>query len=211
MTTNTPAVEVQTPAPVAPRENYLNCSRGFKSWALTLDHKRIGLMYLIGTSIAFLAGGVFALLVRLHLWEPEGMIFSNPTYNQIFTLHGAFMVFLFVIPAIPASLGNVVMPLMLGAKDVALPKVNLLSFYLWVIGAVLAVLAIVLGRSARAFRACLMVCFCIWIVLDFMGKSLSLRTWRTWLLAAYCVWSDPGMGYAMRLHWGLQPPAAYST
>ena len=145
MTTNTPAVDVQTPPLKAPRENYLNCSKGFKSWALTLDHKRIGLMYLIGTSIAFLAGGVFALLVRLHLWEPEGMLFSNPTYNQIFTLHGAFMVFLFVIPAIPGSLGNVVMPLMVGAKDVALPKLNLLSFYLWVIGAVMAAAAIVMG------------------------------------------------------------------
>jgi cytochrome c oxidase subunit 1 len=145
MTTNTPAVDVQTPPTAPPRENYLNCSKGFKSWALTLDHKRIGLMYLIGVSIAFLAGGLFALLVRLHLWEPEGMLFTNIEYNQIFTLHGAFMVFLFVIPAIPGSLGNIVMPLMVGAKDVALPKLNLLSFYLWVIGAVLAVLAIVLG------------------------------------------------------------------
>ena len=145
MTTNTPAVDVQTPPTAPPRENYLNCSKGFKSWALTLDHKRIGLMYLIGVSIAFLAGGMFALLVRLHLWEPEGMLFTNIEYNQIFTLHGAFMVFLFVIPAIPGSLGNIVMPLMVGAKDVALPKLNLLSFYLWVIGAVLSVLAIVLG------------------------------------------------------------------
>ncbi len=145
MTTNTPAVDVQTPPTAPPRENYLNCSKGFKSWALTLDHKRIGLMYLIGVSIAFLSGGMFALLVRLHLWEPEGMLFTNIEYNQIFTLHGAFMVFLFVIPAIPGSLGNIVMPLMVGAKDVALPKLNLLSFYLWLIGAVLAVLAIVLG------------------------------------------------------------------
>ena len=145
MTTNTPAIDVQTSPAAAPRENYLNCSKGFKSWALTLDHKRIGLMYLVGVSIAFLAGGLFALLVRLHLWEPEGMLFTNIEYNQIFTLHGAFMVFLFVIPAIPGSLGNVVMPLMVGAKDVALPKLNLLSFYLWLAGAVLAVLAIVLG------------------------------------------------------------------
>jgi len=145
MTTNTPAIDVQKSPAAAPRENYLNCSKGFKSWALTLDHKRIGLMYLVGVSIAFLAGGLFALLVRLHLWEPEGMLFTNIEYNQIFTLHGAFMVFLFVIPAIPGSLGNVVMPLMVGAKDVALPKLNLLSFYLWLAGAVLAVLAIVLG------------------------------------------------------------------
>ena len=146
MTTNTPVVETQ-PAPTAtPRENYLNCSSGFKSWAGTLDHKRIGLMYLVGVGAAFLAGGLFALMVRLHLWEPEGMLFElNSTYNQIFTLHGAFMVFLFVIPAIPGSLGNMVLPLMVGAKDVALPRLNLLSFYLWVTGAVLATLAIILG------------------------------------------------------------------
>lgn len=145
MTTNTPPVDVQVAEPAAPREDYLNCSKGIMSWLGTLDHKRIGLMYLIGVGLAFLSGGAFALLVRLHLWEPEGMLFTNQTYNQIFTLHGAFMVFLFVIPAIPASLGNIVLPLMVGAKDVALPRLNLLSFYFWVIGAALAALAIIMG------------------------------------------------------------------
>ena len=145
MTTNVPAIETPTTAPRKERENYLNCSSGFMSWAGTLDHKRIGIMYLVGVAAAFLSGGLFALLVRLHLWQPDGMLFSNADYNQIFTLHGAFMVFLFVIPAIPASIGNMVLPLMLGAKDVALPRLNLLSFYLWLTGAVLATLAIVLG------------------------------------------------------------------
>ncbi|MFY9341494.1 MAG: cbb3-type cytochrome c oxidase subunit I [Planctomycetota bacterium] len=144
MTTNTPIAGTHA-ATAERKKHYLNCSSGFMSWAGTLDHKRIGIMYLIGVSLAFLAGGLFALLVRLHLWEPHGMLFSNETYNQIFTLHGAFMVFLFVIPAIPASLGNMVLPLMLGAKDVALPRLNLMSFYLWLAGAVLATLAIVLG------------------------------------------------------------------
>ncbi|MBZ0153237.1 MAG: cbb3-type cytochrome c oxidase subunit I [Planctomycetes bacterium] len=144
MTTNIPAID-QHAAPAGGSTNYLNNTSGFWSWASTLDHKRIGLMYLVGTTLAFLAGGLFALLVRLHLWEPEGMLFDNPTYNQVFTLHGAFMVFLFVIPAIPGSLGNMVLPLMLGAKDVALPRLNLLSFYLWLTGAVLATLAIILG------------------------------------------------------------------
>jgi hypothetical protein len=111
----------------------------------TLDHKRIGLMYLVGVTHRLPGGGLFALLVRLHLWEPTACCSSNATYNQIFTLHGAFMVFLFVIPAIPGSLGNMVLPLMLGAKDVALPRLNLLSFYLWLTGALLATLAIVLG------------------------------------------------------------------
>ena len=145
MTTNTPPVDVQVATPAAPREDYLNCSKGIMSWLGTLDHKRIGIMYLIGVGLAFLSGGAFALLVRLHLWEPEGMLFSTAQYNQIFTLHGAFMVFLFVIPAIPGSLGNMVLPLMVGAKDVALPRLNLLSFYLWLTGAVLAAAAIILG------------------------------------------------------------------
>ncbi|MCA8976954.1 MAG: cbb3-type cytochrome c oxidase subunit I [Planctomycetes bacterium] len=144
MTINAPAVEAPTAAP-AGRKTYLNCSSGFMSWAGTLDHKRIGLMYLVGVTFAFLSGGLFALLVRLHLWQPEGLLFSNQDYNQIFTLHGAFMVFLFVIPAIPASLGNMVLPLMLGAKDVALPRLNLMSFYLWVTGAILALSAIIAG------------------------------------------------------------------
>ncbi|MBM3972946.1 MAG: cytochrome c oxidase subunit I [Planctomycetes bacterium] len=144
MTTHAPILDTQKAKSEQPK-NYLNCSSGFWSWAGTLDHKRIGIMYLIGTGLAFLAGGLFALLVRLHLWEPNGMLFTNDQYNEIFTLHGAFMVFLFVIPAIPGSLGNMILPLMLGAKDVALPRLNLLSFYLWVMGAVLAALAIVLG------------------------------------------------------------------
>jgi cytochrome c oxidase subunit 1 len=144
MTTHAPVLDAHKSHSEKPK-HYLNCSSGFWSWASTLDHKRIGLMYLIGTGLAFLAGGLFALLVRLHLWQPDGMLFSNDQYNQIFTLHGAFMVFLFVIPAIPGSLGNIVLPLMLGAKDVALPRLNLLSFYLWLSGAVLAALAIVMG------------------------------------------------------------------
>jgi cytochrome c oxidase subunit 1 len=145
MTTNVLAHDVHAAHPESGKKNYLNVSSGFMSWAGTLDHKRIGLMYLVGVSLAFLSGGLFALLVRVHLWKPEGALFSNADYNQIFTLHGAFMVFLFVIPAIPGSLGNMVLPLMLGAKDVALPRLNLLSFYLWVTGAVLATLAIVFG------------------------------------------------------------------
>ena len=144
MTTHAPVLDAHKSHSEQPK-HYLNCSSGFWSWASTLDHKRIGIMYLIGTGLAFLAGGLFALLVRLHLWQPDGMLFSNDQYNQIFTLHGAFMVFLFVIPAIPGSLGNMVLPLMLGAKDVALPRLNLLSFYLWLSGAVLAALAIVMG------------------------------------------------------------------
>ncbi len=145
MTTNVPAYEVHADSHGGAKPNFLNVTKGFMSWAGTLDHKRIGIMYLVGVTAAFLAGGLFALLVRLHLWEPNGVLFDNATYNQIFTLHGAFMVFIFVIPAIPGSLGNIVLPLMLGAKDVALPRLNLVSFYLWVLGTGLALYAILAG------------------------------------------------------------------
>jgi cytochrome c oxidase subunit 1 len=148
MTTNLPAIDVHAGL-AARRPNYLQVTKGFWSWAATLDHKRIGIMYLIGVSMAFLAGGTFALLIRLHLWDPHGALFTGPngnvTYNQIFTLHGAFMVFIFIIPAIPASIGNMVLPLMLGAKDVALPRLNLVSFYFWCAGTALALYAILAG------------------------------------------------------------------
>jgi len=120
--------------------NYLTHSSGFLSWALTLDHKRIGMMYLLCVMSAFALGGVLALLIRLHLWNPNldatQALFSNKVYNQLFTLHGAVMVFLFIIPSIPAALGNFLLPIMLGTKDVAFPRLNLGSFYLWVSGAI---------------------------------------------------------------------------
>ena len=116
--------------------NYLTCSSGVLSWALTLDHKRIGLMYLVGVSTAFLLGGLLALLLRTELLTPGKTIVGHDAYNHLFTLHGAVMVFLFIIPSIPASLGNFVLPLMLGAKDVAFPRMNLMSFYLWCGGAI---------------------------------------------------------------------------
>ena len=120
--------------------NYLTHGNTFKSWAFTLDHKRIGIMYLIGTLSAFALGGFFAMMVRTELLTPGPTFSSNATtawdfYNQMFTLHGAVMVFLFIIPAIPGALGNFVLPLMMGAKDVAFPRLNLLSFWLWVGGA----------------------------------------------------------------------------
>ncbi len=121
-------------------DNYLTHSSGFLTWALTLDHKRIGVMYLIGILSSFALGGVLALMIRAHLWnpniDPKDALFSNTQYNQIFTLHGAVMVFLFIIPSIPAALGNFLLPIMLGSKDVAFPRLNLGSFYLWVTGAV---------------------------------------------------------------------------
>ena len=141
-------------APATERPNYLNVTKTFMSWAGTLDHKRIGVMYLVGVTLAFLVGGLFALLVRLHLWDSiideegvlSGGMFTPDQYNQYFTMHGAFMVFFFIIPAIPAALGNFALPLMLGAKDVALPRLNLASWYLWISGTVLAVISMILAQ-----------------------------------------------------------------
>jgi cytochrome c oxidase subunit 1 len=127
------------------RESYLTHGRGIRSWLLTLDHKRIGVMYLAVIAFSLLLGGVFALALRLHLWSPGGALVSNDAYNKLFTLHGAVMIFLFVIPGIPSALGNFVVPLQVGAKDVAFPRVNLLSFWLYVAGAVLFVTTLVVG------------------------------------------------------------------
>jgi cytochrome c oxidase subunit 1 len=125
--------------------NYLTFEKGWKSWAFSLDHKRIGLMYLIATFIAFLAGGVFALLVRLELAFPGETVMGPDQYNKAFTLHGAIMVFLFIIPSIPGALGNFCLPLMLGAKDVAFPRLNLASFYIYMFGAIFLLYSIVTG------------------------------------------------------------------
>ena len=125
--------------------NYLKAGTGVKSWLLTLDHKRIGLMYLVSVIMAFFLGGVFAILVRLELWSNGPTIMNAAQYNRAFTLHGAIMVFLFIIPSIPGSLGNFVLPMMLGAKDVAFPKLNLLSFYIYVVGTVFALFSIISG------------------------------------------------------------------
>lgn len=139
------APNIATEAPEFPKEHYLNAKKGFKSWALTVDHKRIGLMYLVSVLTFFLLGGLFALLVRLELLLPGGQLVEQKTYNQLFTLHGVVMVFLFIIPSIPAALGNFFLPLQLGAKDVAFPKMNLFSFYIYAAGAITAIIAMITG------------------------------------------------------------------
>ena len=130
-------------------DNYLTHSKGIASWLLTLDHKRIGLMYLVGVLGAFALGGFFALALRTELFFPNSthapMLKDGNSYNKMFSLHGAIMVFLFIIPSIPAALGNFVLPIMLGAKDVAFPRLNLFSFHLWIIGAVFFLLALSAG------------------------------------------------------------------
>jgi len=140
-TTDTP--NMTGPAPVP--DNYLTYSRGIWSWLFTLDHKRIGLMYLMSVLGSFFIGGIMALLVRTQLLVPEGLIMDQDQYNQVFTLHGAIMVFLVIIPSVPAALGNFVLPIMLGAKDVAFPRLNLFSYWLWMTGALMFVLALFTG------------------------------------------------------------------
>src|SRR6266702_4514747 len=117
-----------------PREHYLNATYGIRSWLLTTDHKRIALLYLISVTFFFFIGGLFASLIRIHLLTPGGYLVTPETYNKLFTMHGVAMIFFFLIPSIPAVLGNFLIPLMIGAKDLAFPKVNLLSWYIYIIG-----------------------------------------------------------------------------
>ncbi|NDD66186.1 cytochrome c oxidase subunit I [bacterium] len=127
--------------------NYLTVSTGWRSWLLTLDHKRIGIMYLVFIVLSFGLGGFFALALRLELLNPGKLLFTAKQYNQIFTLHGAIMTFLFIIPSIPASLGNFILPMQLGAKDVAFPRLNLASLYVYVLGACFCVYSMIAGAA----------------------------------------------------------------
>src|SRR6476659_2770036 len=130
---------------VAEREHYLNANYGLKSWLLTKDHKRIALLYLHTITFFFFLGGIFATLIRIELLTPAGDLVTSETYNKLFTLHGVMMVFFFLIPAIPATLGNFFIPLMIGAKDLAFPRINLLSWYLLVVGGLFALFAMLAG------------------------------------------------------------------
>src|ERR1041384_5186079 len=141
------AAALPSEAPVYQRINYLNVDRGVLSWLKTLDHKRIGIMYLASVLVTFLLGGIFAMIVRIELLTPEPTIIGANTYNRMFTLHGMVMVFLFMIPAIPGAFGNFVMPLMLGAKDVAFPKLNLLSLYVYWTGSIIVLAGVILGGT----------------------------------------------------------------
>src|SRR5262249_16222133 len=127
------------------REHYLNTAFGWRSWFLTKDHKRIALLYLISITLFFFLGGTFATLIRLELMTPQGDLFEAQTYNKLFSMHGIIMVFFFLIPSIPAVLGNFFVPMMIGARDLAFPRINLLSWYLFVIGGVFALWGIVAG------------------------------------------------------------------
>ncbi|MBI2682283.1 MAG: cytochrome c oxidase subunit I [Acidobacteriales bacterium] len=130
---------------VMPEENYLSVDHSLKSWLLTVDHKRICILYLLTITFMFFIGGAFATMVRLELLTPAGDLMQSDTYNKAFTMHAVFMIFFFLVPSIPATLGNFLLPLAIGAKDVAFPRLNLLSWYIFVIGASFAVIAMITG------------------------------------------------------------------
>jgi cytochrome c oxidase subunit 1 len=134
-----------TAAVAQERTNYLNAEHGLKSWLLTTDHKRIALLYLVSVTFFFFVGGLYALMIRLELLTPAGDLVQADTYNKLFTGHGVVMVFFFLIPVVPAILGNFLVPLMIGAKDLAFPRVNLLSWYLYMIGGLMGAHVLLTG------------------------------------------------------------------
>jgi cytochrome c oxidase subunit 1 len=128
-----------------PSSNYLNIKHTAASWFLTKDHKRIALLYLFTITFFFFLGGIFASLIRFELLTPRGDFVSGETYNKFFTMHGVIMVFFFLVPSIPATLGNFLVPIMIGAKDLAFPRINLLSWYIAMIGGLFTLAAMVMG------------------------------------------------------------------
>jgi cytochrome c oxidase subunit I len=131
--------------PAESHVNYLNAKYGIKSWLLTTDHKRIALLYLTSITFMFFIGGLFAVLMRIHLIEPQGALVQPETYNKLFSMHGIVMVFFFLVPSIPATLGNFLVPMMIGARDLAFPRLNLLSWYIYIVGASFTLYAIITG------------------------------------------------------------------
>jgi len=126
-------------------DSYLGAPYGLAAWLLTKDHKRIAILYLISITIFFAVGGLFAIGVRSELMTPKGDLLSADMYNKLFTLHGVVMIFFFLIPSIPATLGNFLIPIMIGAKDLAFPRINLLSWYIYVVGALVTLVAVFAG------------------------------------------------------------------
>ena len=128
-----------------PQRNYLNADHTIKSWLLTTDHKRIAILYLISVTAMFFVGSIAAGIIRLELTSSQGLLLTSEGYNKMFSAHGVVMIFFFLLPSVPAILGNFVVPIMIGARDLAFPRLNLLSWYLYVLGAGMAVIALATG------------------------------------------------------------------
>jgi cytochrome c oxidase subunit I len=127
------------------RVDYLNAEYGWKSWLFTTDHKRIALLYLVSITFYFFVGGAFAVLMRIHLIDPQGALVQPETYNKLFTMHGIIMIFFFLIPSIPAVFGNFLVPMMVGARDLAFPRLNLLSWYVYMVGGIFTLYSVIHG------------------------------------------------------------------
>jgi len=183
--------------------------KGFHSWAFTLDHKRIGIMYIVTTLAFFLLGGLLAMLLRLKLLIPGPAFFSDHTYNVLFTMHGAMMIFLFIIPAIPSSLGNFFIPLLIGCRDVAFPRLNLFSYWIFVAGILVTIGSLVSPMdtgwtfytpySAQTAAAVTTLCFGLFLV----GMS-SILTGLNFIVTIHTM-RAPGMNwYRLPLFiWGM--------
>src|SRR6201996_8408294 len=142
---NTAAGDVVTVPEAAARGSYLEDGWTLRSWLLTTDHKRIAMLYLMSITLFFFLGGAAAALVRLNLIVPQGLLGSAEAYNRLFTMHGIIMVWFFLVPAVPVTFGNFVIPLMLGARDLAFPRLNLLSWYLFMTGGAVTLYALFAG------------------------------------------------------------------
>jgi len=138
MSATAPALKIREPS-------YINAAYTAKSWLLTTDHKRIGLLYMVAITFFFFIGGIAATVIRLELLTPQGDLVLPETYNKLFTVHGVIMVFFFLIPSIPTTLGNFLVPMMIGAKDMAFPRLNLASWYIFMTGALFATAALIAG------------------------------------------------------------------
>ncbi len=138
-------IDYASALPPLPAPDYLHDGTGLRSWLLTVDHKRIAVLYMISLTFFFMVGGIAALLIRLQLLSPNSTLMEAETYNRMFTTHGVIMVFFFLVPSIPAVIGNFIVPLQVGARDMAFPRINLLSWYLYVIGGLITLYAIISG------------------------------------------------------------------
>ncbi len=145
MSTTAPAPPPTLEPRPASRVDYLNADYGWRSWLFTVDHKRIALLYLISITLFFFVGGALAVLMRIHLIDPQGALVQPETYNKLFTMHGIIMIFFFLIPSIPAVFGNFLVPMMIGARDLAFPKLNLLSWYVYIVGGMFTMYSVIHG------------------------------------------------------------------
>ena len=123
----------------APEPNYLTDDYRLRSWFFTTDHKRVAILFFATITLFFFVGGAAATLIRLELATPQGDLVSSDIYNRLFTMHGVVMVWFFLIPSIPTTMGNFMLPLMLGARDLAFPRLNLTSWYLFLIGGAVSI------------------------------------------------------------------------